>query len=840
MVERAPAQGIALPAPLDGFVLRESVAYPNGGRSLFYVCDGDALILGDGICQVTDDRMLFDYSLITSMQNAYAARYRRVFRFLREDVGQAERFLRYDIEYGEAIPKRMPADQANIAEATPLERAFEEHFANVYGANSTQCLWREYGITDAEGHTRYIDYVVRTRNGLLGVEENGVSYHHPQIIGRHRYREQLLKQNSCQQLGIKPFRFSTEDCRFAERFEDDIRSYFGNDRKSFLDPGLVLDRPFELYEHQEGALDEIDRRRAEGTKSFLAVLPTASGKSRIVEEDLARFAYAHPDCRALILAPSTAIVDDWKHRIRSSFPALANRTLVCTYGFMTRRYTQYAPDDFDYIVVDEAHHAVAPALKRTIQYFDPAFLIGLTATDQRPDKKSLSAVFGSYRAGLSLTDAMEKGIVATARAFRIETNVDLSNVRINGRDYVNADLEKTVRVTSRNDLIVDVLREYFCEGDAGRCQGVAFCANVRHAKEMKRLLCAACKRARAIYGQSKGRTAQAMRDFRDGKIRFLCSCQMISQGWDYPELGILVMTRPTLLRVLYLQQLGRGLRRTPSKRDVFVIDVVDEYGSMAAPCSLHSIFQNPYYVPFGSILRRDYEPGEWVEVDGVRERIERIVEVDVASFAERYEGYLSVEQVAREFFVSTGTFGGWVRRGRLAPTVTFEFGSRRIHMFSPEDVEAARVRLGIPVHDDTTIRDDFLAFLEARDYSLSYKMPFMLSFLDHMDSATGAAQIDDVLDDYIAFYADRLRRGLRVDRATCPYDEARLANRKFVRSSMLTNPFEKFERKRFMYYSRDLGQISLNHALLASLSAGHLDTIRAQMHADLDDYYVRL
>ena len=129
---------------------------------------------------------------------------------------------------------------------------------------------------------------------------------------------------------------------------------------------------------------------------------------------------------------------------------------------------------------------------------------------------------------------------------------------------------------------------------------------------------------------------------------------------------------------------------------------------------------------------------------------------------------------------------------------------------------------------------------EARDYSLSYKMPFLLSFLDHMDPSTGAAQIDEVLDDYIAFYADRLRQGLPVDRPTCPYNETTLADRAFVRRNMLANPFEKFERKRFMYYSRDLGQISLNHALLARLDAADYDAVRAQMHTDLAAYYETL
>lgn len=837
MAEPSAEEGLSLPAALADFTLVEVVTYPNGGTSSFYEHASTALIVDDGICARPEDQPVFDYSLITSKQNEYVARNERVYRFLREDLGEAERYLRPTDSDQEATTRS--ADRASLADASPLEMAFEEHFVNVYGDDSARYLWKEYPITDMEGHDRYIDYLVRTVDGMLGVEENGVSFHHPQIIGRQRYREQLLKQNSCQCAGIKLFRFSTEDCRFADRFEDDIKSFFGETTERFMDNGIVASRNVSLYEHQEGALEEMERRRAEGVKCFLAVLPTASGKSRIVEEDLARFAPTQPGFKALIAAPSTSIVNDWLARLHTSLPEFERDILVCTYSYINRHYSEYPASHFSYIVIDEAHHAVAPALKRTIQYFDPVFLVGLTATDKRPDKKSLETVFGSYRVGLSLAEAMERGIVARANAFRIETNIDLSMVRINGRDYVNADLEKTIRVSSRNELIVDVLSEYFSEGEAGRRQGIVFCVNVRHAEEMERLLNASGIPAKAIHGKSR-HPEEILRGFREGRTRFLCSCQMISEGWDYPELGILVMARPTLSRVLYLQQLGRGLRRTPTKSNVFVIDVVDEYGSMVMPCSLHSIFQNPCYVPFGDILKRDYKPGDWIEVDGIRERVERISEIDVTSFSDKYEGYLSVEQVAREYFVNTGTVNSWIKKGTIDPTVSFAFGSRRIHLFSPEDVSAIRERMSIPVHNDETIRDDFFAFLEERDYSLSYKMPFLLSFLDRMNPTTGSAEIDDVLDGYIAFYRDRIERGLVVDRPSCPYSAERLGDRKFVKASMLTNPFEKFERKRFMYYSKDLGMISINHALQARLSEGDYAAIRRQLREDLGEYYLKL
>ena len=434
-----------------------------------------------------------------------------------------------------------------------------------------------------------------------------------------------------------------------------------------------------------------------------------------------------------------------------------------------------------------------------------------------------------------MKEAMEKGIVARANVYRIETNIDLSHVRFNGKDYVNADLEKSVRVTSRNELIVNVLRDYFTEGEAGERQGIIFCINKAHTKEMARLMNEAGISASDYSGDTR-HPEKVMQEFKEHKIRFLCACDMISEGWDYPELGILVMARPTLSKVLYLQQIGRGLRRTSVKKNVFVIDVVDEYGAMVRPCSMHAIFANPLYVPFGDITRQDYLPGEMIEIDGISERVERIVEVDIHTFEERYGDYYSQEQLAREYFVNTGTISSWIRKGKITPTVEFLFGSKKISLFSPEDVEKYRKELNIQEHNDDTVRDDFFEFLEERDYSLSYKMPFLLSFIDHMDTI-GDAKIEDVLTDYIAFYQDRIDKGLPVDRPSCPYNAETLKDRKMIKSSMLTNPFEKFERKRFMYYSKDLGVISLNHALLAKMGEGDWERVKRQMREDLERYY---
>ena len=815
----------------------QPVQYPNGGSSYFYTSGDIALIIDDGICNIREGEPCFSYSLITDKQNEYISKYRKVYRILREDMDQLEELIKnWELEPEDYVIRKT-VNREESANISPLEFEFEQNFVNVYGSNSLKYLSREYGIRDEEGNNYFLDYLIHTKQGKLAVEENGISYHHPQIIGIEKYRKQLMKQNTCVKWGIKLYRFSSEDCQFQDRIEDDILRYFG-EADQFVEEGVVAKRSFKLYEHQEEYLQDIKESRENGQRAFLIVLPTAAGKSKIIETDLRRFAKEKETFRALILAPTVMIMDDWKARIQNELPKYESQIKIQTYSHMGYHYQEYNQEHFDYIVIDEAHHAVAPTLKRVIQYFTPQFLIGLTATDQRLDNQKLENIFGAYQSKLSLTEAMEKKIVATARAYRIETNVDLSKVRFNGKEYVNADLEKCIRVTSRNELIADVLKKYFDSGQCEQMQGLIFCVNIKHAKEMERILNEQGLSAKAVASTIPN-ASKIMQDFKDKKFRFLCSCNMISEGWDYPEINILVMARPTMSKVLYMQQLGRGLRKIPEKDHVYVLDVVDQYGSMVAPCSLHSIFKNSYYVPFGEITKRDYVPGEMIEIDGICEKVQNIMEIDIDSFEDKYEGYISTEQLARVCYVSTGTVNSWLKKGKISPTVSYPFGSKKLHLFSPTDVKEIMKAMGCTEHTDETMKKDFLEFIDEKDYTFSYKMVFMLSFFRHMNS-NGEAKIEEVLGSYVEFYKQRLAQGLKVDRENCPYKEEYLENEKQIRQNMLTNPFEKYERKRFLYYSKELGMIALNHVLVEQLTKEELETIKETFREHLQEYYKNL
>lgn len=285
------------------FSLREQVKYPNGGTSRFYDNGVDMVVIDENICTHDTEDPVFSYMLITDKQNDYMHQFKRVFRFLGYVQSEVDKYLSnkeitLPVDYKVTV-----GDRGEQADASPLEIDFEQNFSNAYGINALKYLSREYGICDEKGRNYFLDYFIRTKDEKYAVEENGLTYHHPQIIGVEKYKNQLRKQNTCALWGIKLFRFSKEDCAFENRIKDDIKWYFGKDASEFIDDGLKIDRKVELYEHQVISLQEIQKRREAGIKAFLIVLPTAAGKSKIVEEDLREFARNKHDFKGLILVP---------------------------------------------------------------------------------------------------------------------------------------------------------------------------------------------------------------------------------------------------------------------------------------------------------------------------------------------------------------------------------------------------------------------------------------------------------------------------------------------------------------------------------------------------------
>lgn len=851
-----------------------------------------AVIMDQDICNQVRP---FSYSEYTKEQNDIVFSFGRVFRFVIDDAAdfcEMEESLPLLIS-GEFCDDAAPVSKGQDRELlcidpTVPESYFEDAFCEVFGREVLSRISREYPVIDVKGSTRWIDYVIHTEDGFIGIEKNGESFHHPLIIGKEKYKDQLLKQNSIVSQGGKVYRWSLGSMQFRDVFCEEIKRYFTSPEKIIDSHHVLAKREFELFEHQEDVLEAIERERMGGKKAFLVHLPTGTGKTHILISDFFREYEKDLSIKALVLVPSISLkkqtIDNFlkgymnwdKQNLTVPSPFLTTNTdeqvlvteeketysisigdsedckiMVQTYAGMARRYQKFGQDYFQYIAVDEAHHAVAPTIKKVIQYFNPRTILGLTATPERLDRKKLEEIFGEHETNLTLKEAIEKGILAPIKAFRVKSNLDLSEIRYNGKDYVASDLQKNLIVPSRDQLIVDVLKKYFTnlEDDYSREKlsfksGLVFCVSVAHAESLARGMREQGISARAVSGKDK-KSMDYIREYEDEKIQFLCTCSLITEGWDSPRTSVIVMARPTMSKVLYLQQLGRGTRNFLGKEALYVIDVVDNYGPFNMPWSCHGIFGIDRYVPWANVLKdpeAKYEltPEELI-LAGLYEEEREIEKINIFTFEREYPDYINTEQLARELFISTGTLKSWIKKRDIEPDVEVPFGRKTLQYFKPEKIDELREKKGLKEHNDKTVYEDFFEFLEKGDYSFSYKIIFMLSFLKCTDH-TGECSLDDLVDLYSSFYLDRHEKGLSVDRPNCPFNNPEIVNDKDgVKRSILSNPFEKFERKRFIYHCKDLNSIAFSSYLWQKINnKSDIQKIQDKMIEDLESYYINL
>lgn len=805
------------------------------------------------------DTTLFDieledypYTDYTSYQNQLMHAHSGLFRFLWVDEASLHTHLELFL-HNATEPETLKLFGANRAEQhvdpTPPEFNFAQNFEQVFGPKQLHAIEAESCYFDRSGHRRFIDFVLNRTTGRIAIELNGESYHHPLIIKQKKYLSQLFKQNSLVADGYLVYRWSNRGMADYGKFSDQLRSYFGDSEHFISTPKYSAQRDlsFSLYQHQEEALARIKEERQLGKDTFLVVLPTGTGKTEVFLEDLRQQFEQQQASKALIIVPGRDLKQQTIERISKRIPNirvgelwLDNKlqVIVQTSAYMLRHFESLSPSYFDYMVVDEAHRAAAHGLRRVLEYFQPQSLLGVTATHERLDQQSLEAIFGSYQVDLTLEQAIENGIVPPIRAFRLQSNIDLSAVRFNGKDFVKSDLHKTVLVPSRDQLIVDLLLKYFNQPlseNADLKQGVIFCVDLKHTQRMAKLLNDHGISAAAVSGSDRA----GLQQYQNGDIRFLCACDLINEGWDAPQTSILVMARPTMSKVLYTQQLGRGTRRYAGKEALYVIDVVDCYGAALQPWSLHGLFNLNYYQAFGDVVKSKVETPntELLSLDLLWEQERRIEPINIFNFEMEFGDLLNEEQLARELFISTGTVSNWLKKGELQADKSLPFGRKTLNYFHPDKIAELRKTKNLKERNEQSRKSDFLEFIEKRDYTFSYKIIFMLCLIK-LCNQRGEVNLGELTALYQSFYQHLDAKFNKVEKEGNPLNQAdKLADLAYLSRSILQNPFEKYERKRFVYHCKDLNVIGFDPILWEKLGDSSLASITKQYIQDGIDYY---
>lgn len=381
----------------------------------------------------------------------------------------------------------------------------------------------------------------------------------------------------------------SQSLRFREAIAFANRPSDGGGRRFFAD---IRPHPF-----QERILEALQAEREAGSFRNLVVAATGTGKTVMAAFDYARFRQQQPDSSRLLFIAHrkeilTQALDCFRTVLRDqnfgellvdgADPLEWCHVFASVQSLNNRRPWSFENGHFNFVVIDEAHHGTAASYRPAFDNLLPEVLLGLTATPERMDGSSILSDFNHrFAAEIRLPEALEEKLLCPFHYFGISDPVSVSDERFwkNGKYDTNALTEvytgDDLRARQRLDVILDSLARY--QPDLTDTRAVGFCASVQHAHFMAAKFQETGMKAEVLLGETPSQIReQRIQQFRQGKITFLFTVDVFSEGVDIPEIDLVLFLRPTESLTVFLQQLGRGLRHSDNKDCLTVLDFVGQ------------------------------------------------------------------------------------------------------------------------------------------------------------------------------------------------------------------------------------------------------------------------
>lgn len=387
--------------------------------------------------------------------------------------------------------------------------------------------------------------------------------------------------------------------------------YYSEDQKERLARALKAEKYFDTndaemytvdivpYSYQQEILDRLDaERRVRGQYRNLVVAATGTGKTIISALDYKRFRKQNPGkpCRLLFVAHREEILRQSMYTFRAvlkdanfgelfvgnSKPESIDNLFISIQTFNSKDFVEKTSADYyDYIVVDEFHHAAAPSYKALLAHYTPKILLGLTATPERMDGRSILEYFNNrVAAEIRLPEAIDRKLLCPFQYFGVTDNVDLDKLKWASGGYDRNELSKIYTLSGiiaekRADLVVRSVLKYVTDIDA--VKGLGFCVSVDHAGFMADYFNKHGIKSIVLTGTSKDdERKNAKKLLVSGEVRFIFVVDIYNEGVDIPEVNTVLFLRPTESLTIFLQQLGRGLRLSEDKDCLTVLDFIGQ------------------------------------------------------------------------------------------------------------------------------------------------------------------------------------------------------------------------------------------------------------------------
>ena len=351
------------------------------------------------------------------------------------------------------------------------------------------------------------------------------------------------------------------------------------------------------YPYQQEILENLEvERKIRGNMRNLIVAATGTGKTVISALDYRNYKKSNPGkpCRLLFVAHREEILEQSLYTFRAVLqdanfgemfvgkyrPSSLDNLFVSIQTFNSKNLTEKTTNDFfDFIIVDEFHHAAAPTYQKLLEYYRPKILLGLTATPERMDGKSVLCYFNNrIAAEIRLPEAIGRKLLCPFQYFGVTDTVDLDKLKWTAGGYDKGELSNIYTFSGhiaerRAGLIVSSLMKYITDID--QVKGLGFCVSVEHAQFMAKYFVEHNIPARCLSGQTPDEERKnAKEELVSGAIRFIFVVDIYNEGVDIPEVNTILFLRPTESLTVFVQQLGRGLRNAEGKECLTVLDFI--------------------------------------------------------------------------------------------------------------------------------------------------------------------------------------------------------------------------------------------------------------------------
>jgi superfamily II DNA or RNA helicase len=462
------------------------------------------------------------------------------------------------------------------------EKLFVEEFLYPLLGTKIEHVEPQYPFIDSTGKCRYIDFAYHGSDFRIALEVNGETYHSEGIIPNEMFDDNLFRQNEILRLGYKLVRFSynqLQSSQWRSIVQETLRDTFGS-----YAPELLSNYALKPLPLQNEVLETLKfYREVRNWKKGIIVLPTGTGKTILSALDAKR-----QGGRVLFLVHRLDILKQSIDAYKLVWPDMTYGILTgeareniydCNVLFaskdtlrQTHELKLFDPQWFNYIVIDEVHHGQSPTYREILLYFEPAFMLGMTATPDRADRHDIFELFDYNKIfELSLQEAIEHGYLVPYTYYGLKDNVDYSNIRYENQRYRVDDLERNLLIPERNEAIV---AQYLEKGHGDKAIG--FCVSIKHAERMAELFQSHNISAAAIHSQSSNRD-NLISEFKNNKIQVVFTVDLFNEGIDFPNVRVLLFLRPTESKTVFIQQLGRGLRSWLGKDRVRILDFIGNY-----------------------------------------------------------------------------------------------------------------------------------------------------------------------------------------------------------------------------------------------------------------------